>query len=151
MNSYIKDSANNYTLYIDQGTDVSFDIPASSFGLSDISNYIFSGQIRVHPSSVFFVEFNIVRIISSNSKIILKLSEEQTQSLKNQRYSFNVLYKHMQTGEMAEAISGTVIVSESVTMHMAEENETIVGDIESGDSIISGNIIIDGGNASSTY
>jgi hypothetical protein len=110
---FIKDSANNYTLYVDQGTDYEITINASTFGVNDITNLTFFGSIRMHPNSKKFEDFVITKIGISNT-INLKITNTSTSALKHSRYQFDLFYK-TQNNEIFRALGGEVFVRNNIS------------------------------------
>ena len=61
MNSHIKDSANNYTLYVDQGSTFTMDVLASTFTTTNITNLEFIGTVKQDPTSTISTfDFEII-------------------------------------------------------------------------------------------
>lgn len=111
MNSYIKDSANNYTLYIDQGTDVSFDIPASSFTTGSINTLEFFGTIKPSSAStITSIAFTITKTLTAPQKITLILDADDTIMLSKDKYGFDVVYIDANF-KTTRAFGGSVIVT----------------------------------------
>lgn len=125
MNKYLKDSDNFYTLFIEQGTSVSIEIPLSSFGIpleyttgqtptiiDKLSALTFTGIIKKHPTSIPFVNFVILKNIQSQS-IKLTLSNTSSQALTDNRYNFDIKYTDASNNTF-RAFGGQVIVTQNL-------------------------------------
>lgn len=113
MPNYIKDSSNNYTLYVDQGADYSIAVNATTFAIIDITGLTFFGSVKQHQNSFNSVEFIVTKNIVSNT-ILLALSNVDTQTLKQQRYQFDVFYKTA-TNQITRAFGGDVVVKNNIS------------------------------------
>lgn len=110
MNSHIKDSANNYTLYVDQGSTFTMDVLNSVFGVTDSTNLTFVGTVKRHNTSKKFVDFTITKL---TDRITIMLTSEGTSTLSD-RYSFDVIYKN-ELNVVTKAFGGSLICTNTVS------------------------------------
>lgn len=116
MSNYLKDSANNYSLYIDQGTSFLIQVPFSSFGVSSslIDSLSFTGSIKQHQSSKKYIDISLNKnTISGNLE--LSIAPDISSTLTSTRYIFDVIYKNNNNNNIVRAFGGIVIVKPNLS------------------------------------
>lgn len=114
MQKFIKDSANNYVLYVDRGLDFEFSVPIATFDLDvgdfDISE--FSATIKENGRS-FLKSYNMI-VQKGDSSIIITIPNEISIELIKTKYSFDVIYT---LGvKKYKAISGVIYTKDNVAV-----------------------------------
>lgn len=112
MNSHIKDSGNNYSVFINQGTDYQFDVLTTTFGLPLATNATFSGVIKEHYTSKKSFDLVITKSLD-DTKITVSIPSEISVDFKKNRYSFDIIYKL--DNKVLPAIQGSIIVNHSLS------------------------------------
>lgn len=103
--NFIKDSANNYTLYIDKNSTASLVLDLAEFDVPDLATAVFFGAIKRH-----FSESQGINLTFSPNEFLNNLTIQiPTIDLVHPKYKFDVYYRLY--GNTAKLISGDVFVS----------------------------------------
>lgn len=112
MSNFIKDSANNYTLYVNQGTDFEIILTLSDFGITNVEDIEFFGIIKKHRESKKSYDVTLTLLPTPN-RLSVKIPADVSIDLKDDRYSIDILYKSLTLTNIL--LSGTVIVKQTLT------------------------------------
>lgn len=107
---YVVDSANYYSLYIDEGTDYSILVDTTEFGIDDTTNIEFSGKFARHTTSA--QKYDIIVTKTAINQIKLNIPKETTVDLYG-KYIFDIM--STRAGNIAKVIQGNIIINEMVT------------------------------------
>lgn len=106
---YIKDSANFYQLYVDQGIDYSILIETQDIGIEDNTSYTFNGKFAKHQTSVNKYDIRCTKI--TPYLLRLDISGEDTSSLTG-RFNFDII--GIRNNISTVIMTGAVIIKEMV-------------------------------------
>lgn len=104
-------------LNLDQGsTFTTTVIVEGPDGIVDLTNYIAAAQLRRSYKSVSSIDFDVVIVSpASLGRVVMKLTAEQTSTLKEGRYVFDLEIKNTVNGEVYRVVEGQIIVNPGVT------------------------------------
>jgi len=104
-------------IVINQGSDFSqvFNLADPSNESIDLTDYVFTAQMRKHAGSSVSTNLNPTVVIpSSDGTVRITLTDVQTSALKPGRYVYDILITDP-TGIKTRAVEGSAIVREGVT------------------------------------
>lgn len=106
---YIKDSANIFTLYVNEGIDYFIVVDAEKIGVSDFNNMQISGLFAKHPTSLN--KYIITTEILNSEQLKLKIPSEITSGLRG-RFKFDVVADIQSSNRVL--LQGDIIINELV-------------------------------------
>lgn len=109
---FVKDSARNYTLYVDEAMDYWFDVSLAEYGISDVSNLEFFGKFAKHPTSHTKYDF-IINKDELNKRLIIKIDRNTTVDLSG-AFTFDI-YSSRVSGVLSRLFGGKLIIQETVS------------------------------------
>lgn len=108
---YVKDSANVFNLYIDQGSDYFIIVEAEKIGRTDFDGMTFTGKFAKHSTSVN--KYSIECTLLTNTQLKLRVTSQVSADLYG-KFSFDVAAT--KNNITTKILQGNIIINELVTL-----------------------------------